>query len=116
MSLISFIVDRYAYPACEYSFISYKQGNAGISTVALKTKKGYVDLFNYSLVDGSQIEFERLFTNYVGEVLPDQFISRNKVKELAKTKLDKFNQEKCDFVKKQNETAEKERILPTHVQ
>ena len=119
MGLIGVILDKNdktAHQACEYYFISYKQGNAGISTVALKTKKGYLDLFNYCNVDESQIEFKKLFIDYVGDVLSNEYISRAKVKELAKTKMDKFNQEKCDFVKKQNETAEKGRILPIHVQ
>ena len=114
MRLISAILGR--YPACEYYFISYKQGNAGISSISLKTKKGYMDLLNNCLVDGTQIDFKRFFVRYVEGVLSYELISKSKVKELAKAKMDKFNQEKCDFIKKQNEAAEKERILPIHAQ
>ena len=115
MSLINKMLGKHL--AKDYFFISYTYGGAGICCVALKAQDGrYLDLSNNIYVEKAQVEFQRIFVDYVDEIVPEELISKRKVKELAKTKLAEFSKDSRPFIRKENEGVEKGTILSIHVQ
>ena len=107
MNLITKILGK--RPAKEFFFISYNTGNAGISSIAIKTKTGYKDLLNYSRILDNQVEFKLPIINYVEGLDSEELITSSKARELAIQKTTQFHKDLANFYRDRSaENAKKE--------